>query len=68
MDALWNYRSSVWDYRESTWTLDSDLVGYGVEASDGQIGSARRVDRLSARGILERPGSHRVLEQRCADK
>lgn len=42
MNALWNYRSSVWDYRESTWTLDSDLVGYGVEAADGHVGSVVR--------------------------
>jgi hypothetical protein len=42
MNALWSYRSSVWDYRESTWTLDSDLVGYGVEAIDGHIGSVAR--------------------------
>lgn len=42
MNALWNYRSSVWDYRESTWTLDSDLVGYGVEATDGHVGSVVR--------------------------
>ncbi|MCY4727422.1 hypothetical protein NYO98_14130 [Nocardioides sp. STR2] len=42
MNALWNYRPSVWDYRESTWTLDSDLVGYEVEATDGRLGSVVR--------------------------
>ena len=31
--------SSMWDYRDSTWTDGYDLVGYGVEATDGSIGT-----------------------------
>ena len=38
MNNLWDYRPHVWDYRESTWTLDRDLVGYDVEATDGCVG------------------------------
>ena len=38
MSNVWDYRESVWDYREHTWTLDSDLVGYDVDATDGRIG------------------------------
>jgi hypothetical protein len=40
---VWDYRACVWDYRESTWTLDGDLVGYDVEATDGPIGRIERV-------------------------
>jgi hypothetical protein len=40
---VWDYRACVWDYRESTWTLDGDLVGYDVDATDGPIGSIERV-------------------------
>jgi len=36
---VWDYRPCVWDYRESTWTMDRDLVGYDVEATDGRIGT-----------------------------
>jgi hypothetical protein len=36
---LWDYRPVVWDYRESTWTVDGDLIGYGVGATDGDVGS-----------------------------
>jgi hypothetical protein len=35
---LWDYRPVVWDYRESTWTMDGDLIGYGVAATDGDVG------------------------------
>jgi len=40
---LWDYRECVWKYRESTWTLDSDLLGYDVEATDGRIGTIGHV-------------------------
>jgi hypothetical protein len=36
---LWDYRPVVWDYRESTWTMDGDLIGYGVAALDGDVGT-----------------------------
>ena len=36
---LWDYRPVVWDYLESTWTMDGDLVGYGVAATDGDVGT-----------------------------
>jgi len=36
---LWDYRPVVWDYRESTWTMDDDLIGYCVAATDGEIGT-----------------------------
>ena len=39
MSNLWDYRPVVWDYRESTWTMDGDLIGYGVAASDGDVGT-----------------------------
>lgn len=39
MSNLWDYRPCVWDYRESTWTMDGDLVGYGVVATDGDVGT-----------------------------
>ena len=39
MSNLWDYRPVVWDYRESTWTVDGDLVGYGVAATDGDVGT-----------------------------
>ena len=39
MSNLWDYRPVVWDYRESTWTMDGDLVGYGVAATDGDVGT-----------------------------
>ena len=38
MNNVWDYRECVWNYRESTWTLDSDLVGYEVQATDGCLG------------------------------
>jgi hypothetical protein len=38
VNNLWDYRPHVWDYRESTWTMDRDLVGYDVEATDGSVG------------------------------
>ena len=41
---VWDYRPCVWDYRESTWTMDRDLVGYDVEATDGRIG---RIDHAA---------------------
>ncbi|NUS41485.1 MAG: PRC-barrel domain containing protein [Terrabacter sp.] len=47
MNALWSYRTSVCDYRESTWTLDSDLVGYVVEATDGRLGTVVRASSSS---------------------
>lgn len=43
MSNLWDYRECVWKYRESTWTLDSDLLGYDVEATDGRIGTIGHV-------------------------
>jgi hypothetical protein len=46
--GLWDYRSHVWDYRESTWTLDGDLVGYAVEASDGRAGTVVEAASTSA--------------------
>ena len=39
MSNLWDYRPVVWDYRESTWTMDGDLIGYGVVATDGAVGT-----------------------------
>lgn len=45
---VWDYRPCVWDYRESTWTVDRDLLGYDVEATDGRIG---RIDQ-AANGAL----------------
>ena len=39
MSNLWDYRPVVWDYRESTWTMDGDLIGYGVAATDGDVGT-----------------------------
>jgi hypothetical protein len=39
MSNLWDYRPVVWDYRESTWTVDRDLIGYGVAATDGDVGT-----------------------------
>src|SRR5215207_2255764 len=43
MSNLWDYRACVWDYRESTWTVDSDLLGYDVEVSEGRrIGTVVR--------------------------
>ena len=39
MSNLWDYRPVVWDYRESTWTMDGDLVGYDVAATDGDVGT-----------------------------
>jgi hypothetical protein len=36
---LWDYRPVVWDYLESTWTMDGDLIGYGVAATDGVVGT-----------------------------
>ncbi|MDQ6525727.1 PRC-barrel domain-containing protein [Nocardioides sp. LHD-245] len=30
--------SNVWSYRETSWLEGGDLVGYGVEATDGSIG------------------------------
>ena len=39
MSNLWDYRPVVWDYRESTWTMDGDLIGYGVAATDGDVGA-----------------------------
>jgi len=50
--GLWDYRDSVWDYRESTWTLDRDLVGYEVEASDGCLGVVVRACSSSAAAYL----------------
>jgi hypothetical protein len=50
--GMWDYRCSVWDYRESTWTLDSDLVGYGVEAPDGNLGTVVRACSTSAAAYL----------------
>ena len=38
MSNLWDYRPVVWDYREATWTVDRDLIGYGVAATDGDVG------------------------------
>ena len=35
---------TVWSYRDTTWSQDSDLVGYDVEATDGQIG---KIDEAS---------------------
>jgi len=52
MNALWNYRSSVWDYRESTWPLDSDLVGYAVEATAGHLGPVVRASSSSEMAYL----------------
>ena len=57
MVNLWDYRPCVWEYRESTWTLDSDLHGYLVEATDGDIGTVVR-----ARAGSE--GSFLVVETR----
>ena len=39
MSNLWDYRPAVWDSRESTWTMDGDLIGYGVPATDGDVGT-----------------------------
>ena len=39
MSNLWDYRPVVWDYREATWTVDRDLIGYGVAATDGDVGT-----------------------------
>ncbi|WP_416952905.1 hypothetical protein ACNKF0_13630 [Nocardioides sp. T5] len=50
--GLWDYRDSVWDYRESTWTLDADLVGYEVVASDGHLGTVVRASSSSAAAYL----------------
>lgn len=50
--GLWDYRDSVWDYRESTWTLDGDLVGYEVMASDGHLGTVVRASSSSAAAYL----------------
>lgn len=50
--GLWDYRDSVWDYRESTWTLDRDLVGYEVEASDGRLGVVVRASSSSIAAYL----------------
>ncbi|HSF36393.1 MAG TPA: hypothetical protein VLA70_09780 [Nocardioides sp.] len=46
--GLWDYRDSVWEYRESTWTLDGDLVGYEVVATDGRLGTVVRASSSSA--------------------
>ena len=43
MNNVWDYRECVWSYRESTWTLDSDLLGYDVEATDGCLGRVAHV-------------------------
>ena len=43
MSNVWDYRECVWNYRESTWTLDSDLLGYDVEATDGCLGKIAHV-------------------------
>lgn len=50
--GLWDYRGSVWDYRESTWTLDRDLVGYQVMASDGPLGTVVRASSSTAAAYL----------------
>jgi hypothetical protein len=50
--GLWDYRGSVWDYREWTWTLDRDLVGYEVEATDGRLGTVVRASSSSAAAYL----------------
>ena len=39
MRNLWDYRPVVWDYLESTWTMAGDLIGYGVAATDGDVGT-----------------------------
>jgi hypothetical protein len=52
---LWDYRPVVWDYRESTWTVDGDLVGYGVVATDGDVGT---IDHATA----EAAGAYVVVE------
>ena len=46
MSNMWDYPQCVWDYREHTWTLDSDLVGYDVDATDGRIG---KIDHAASR-------------------
>ena len=65
MKNLWDYRPRVWDYREATWTLDRDLDGYDVQATDGCVGTIDRaiteaVGRLRRRrtrpGFLGRRG------------
>ena len=50
--GLWDYRDSVWEYRESTWTLDGDLVGYEVVATDGRLGTVVRASSSSAAAHL----------------
>jgi hypothetical protein len=55
MSSIWDYRECVWHYRESTWTLDSDLLGYDVVATDGCIGLVGHV----ASG---EPGAYVVVE------
>ncbi len=67
MSNLWDYRPSVLDYRESTWTLDRDLVGYDVEATDGRIGTIHRAvsDPSGAYVVVEAgswlPGAKRLI-------
>jgi hypothetical protein len=67
VNNVWEYRPKVWDYRESTWTLDRDLVGYDVEASDGRIGIVDQAvtDVSSAYVVVELgswvPGKKRLI-------
>jgi len=52
MSNVWDYRQCVWDYRESTWTLDRDLIGYDVEATDGCIGTIEQASNESSRAYV----------------
>jgi hypothetical protein len=44
--------SDMWTYRDPTWTVDYDLVGYDVEATDGSIGSIDEATNESASSYL----------------